>query len=100
MTQSLVHSMLTSLWMSPHGLGVYLGLIRFGHEVLGHMGPNVGLSIKGYAGQCPSEKTGRHTKGNPGQHYSCYGEDLSFSLSISSKGRWSPGQVDSEAGNC
>lgn len=64
--------------------------------------PNVGLHIKYRAGQCPSEGTvgGASTlKWAHSRIYSCYGEDLSFSLSISGKGRRKVGLRKVNSGN-
>ena len=62
--------------------------------------PNVGLSIKCCAGQCPSKGTVSVASTLKWAHpsiYSCYGEGVSFSLPISIKGRRKivPRKVDS-----
>ena len=85
-------------WRSSSSNLLWLGGVR-SHGTK----PNLGLSIKCCAGQCPSEGTVGMAStlkwANP-SIYSCYGEDLGFSVSISSKGirKVVPRKVDSGGG--
>lgn len=75
---NLGYSLVTNVWMNPHGLGGS----TFGQEVLDHMEPKLGQGIQSHAGQGTSVGTVdmASTLMRAHQPYSCYDEGLSFCL--------------------